>query len=317
VEPATLEDDLRRRDFALNAMALSLRPDGFGELVDPTGGWEDLAAGRLRVLHAGSFRDDPTRVLRGVRFEARFGFEMEPRTAALAREAVAAGAMGTLTPERLRDAPFLLCGESAWGEAAQRLEALGFWNWLSPGLSLEYARLRRAAEALAWWRAAGLEALAEPLVAVAAVLAPGGEPAVAAAAARLRLSPAEEHSVRAGLSRAAPQSCTGPPSPSQFRRWLEGVPPEALASLLSTAAPGADRERWEQYLRDWRRVRLAITGDDLLAEGWEAGPELGAALRATLDARLDGCIMGRESELEFARAWRARRAAGTERADGT
>jgi len=83
VEPATLAEDLRRRDFTINAMAIPLR--GEPQLIDPHGGQADLVAKQLRVLHPRSFGDDPTRAIRAARYAARFGFELEPETAELLR----------------------------------------------------------------------------------------------------------------------------------------------------------------------------------------------------------------------------------------
>ena len=102
VSAGTLEDDLFRRDFTINAMAIALNPARFGTLLDPFGGVGDLARGELRVLHERSFLDDPSRILRGVRFAQRFGFAWEPKTRRLLREAVAAGALGWLNAGRLQ-----------------------------------------------------------------------------------------------------------------------------------------------------------------------------------------------------------------------
>src|SRR5919106_1383939 len=95
---ATLREDLERRDFTVNAIALHLTD---GELTWLLGAEEDLRAGRLRVLHEGSFRDDPTRLLRLARYSARLGFEPEERTDRLAAEAIAGGALATVTGSRL------------------------------------------------------------------------------------------------------------------------------------------------------------------------------------------------------------------------
>lgn len=102
VVPGTLEDDLFRRDFTINAMAVTVAPARFGRLIDPFGGARDLRANILRVLHDRSFFDDPSRILRGVRFAHRFGFHWERRTQRLLRDAVAAGALGWLNAGRLR-----------------------------------------------------------------------------------------------------------------------------------------------------------------------------------------------------------------------
>ena len=102
VAPGTLEDDLFRRDFTLNAMAVALGPARFGALVDPFQGARDLRRKRLRILHARSFLDDPSRLLRGVRFAQRFGLRWEPGTRRAARDAAFAGALGWLNAGRLR-----------------------------------------------------------------------------------------------------------------------------------------------------------------------------------------------------------------------
>ncbi len=102
VSRGTLREDLCRRDFTINAMAVSLHPDTFGQLVDPFGGARDLQARTLRILHPKSFEDDPSRILRGVRFAHRLGLRWEPRTASALRAAMAAGALGWLNAGRLR-----------------------------------------------------------------------------------------------------------------------------------------------------------------------------------------------------------------------
>src|SRR4051794_37069429 len=147
VQPASLDEDLARRDFTVNAMAASLDPAQLGELRDPHGGRADLEAGVIRVLHPGSFIDDPTRVLRAVRYEARLGFRMDPETERLAREAIAAGAPSTVSGPRLRDELLDLLGEAAAARATTaptgpgppaaavgRMRELGLDRALSPVL---------------------------------------------------------------------------------------------------------------------------------------------------------------------------------------
>ena len=102
VSAGMLKDDLRRRDFTINAMAVAVDPRRFGTLVDPCGGCEDLRTKTLRVLHRRSFLDDPSRILRGVRFARRFGLQWERATQRACREAMAAGALGWLNAGRLR-----------------------------------------------------------------------------------------------------------------------------------------------------------------------------------------------------------------------
>ncbi len=102
VTPGTIRDDLARRDFTINAMAVAIVPERVGVLVDPFGGEQDLRARRLRVLHPGSFLDDPSRILRGIRFAQRFRLRWERETARLMRAAIAAGAFGWLNAGRIK-----------------------------------------------------------------------------------------------------------------------------------------------------------------------------------------------------------------------
>ncbi len=111
VSPGTIEDDLFRRDFTINAIAVAIAPARFGALVDPFHGAQDVRRGWLRVLHDRSFRDDPSRILRGVRFAQRFGFRWEDRTGRLVRDAVAAGALGWLNAGRLEKELALMLDE--------------------------------------------------------------------------------------------------------------------------------------------------------------------------------------------------------------
>jgi len=140
VEPAEeIETDLGRRDFTINAMAVPLR--GEPSLIDPHGGGADLDAGLLRVLHAGSFADDPTRALRAARYAARFGFRLEPGTEQLLRSAD----LETVSADRRRTDLLRLAAEP---EAARGFELLGEWGLVEPrpeGVALA----RRVGELLA------------------------------------------------------------------------------------------------------------------------------------------------------------------------
>lgn len=101
VKPGSLEDDLKRRDFTINAMAASINGKNFGKLFDPFNGRRDLKDGIIRVMHDGSFIDDPTRILRAMRFASRFGFRIESRTRGLMKRALDTGALDTVSSGRI------------------------------------------------------------------------------------------------------------------------------------------------------------------------------------------------------------------------
>ena len=124
VAKGTLRDDLFRRDFTINAMAVALNRRRLGTLLDPFHGARDLRRRQLRILHSRSFLDDPSRLLRGVRFLVRFGLRWEPRTERAAREAVKAGAIGWLNTGRLRKELDRIAGEANPRECLERFAEL-------------------------------------------------------------------------------------------------------------------------------------------------------------------------------------------------
>ena len=294
VEPAGLAEDLRRRDFTVNALAVVLNGPEPGALTGFPGALEDLAAGRLRVLHAESFRDDPTRLLRLARYAARLGFGVEPQTRAWAYAARDGGALSTVSPERIAAELRLLAAEPDPVTAFATLRELGLDAALASGYGIsDPPRLRRALDLLPDGR---------PDLLVLGLAAEG------AAADAVRLGPEED--VVAAVARAADElapALAAAGGPAQIAAAAAGAPVEAVAAAGATELPGVAHAA-RQWLEDLRGVTLEIGGDDLLAAGVPAGPAVGAGLRAALAARLDGRVSGREAELaEAVRVARAHR----------
>ncbi len=125
---ASLKDDLARRDFSINAMAVSINDEDFGDLIDPFKGESDLLHGSIKVLHGKSFIDDPTRIFRAVRFESRPGFIIEERTLLLAKEAIKDGMIGRLSKYRVKKELALISKEENREKAIKRLAELGAGN---------------------------------------------------------------------------------------------------------------------------------------------------------------------------------------------
>jgi len=285
VRPAAIEEDLRRRDVTVNALALDLRS---GELRAVEHAREDLAAGRLRVLHDASLRDDPTRLWRIARYAARLGFELEAHTAELAREAVDGGALATVSGTRIGNELRLALREPDPVAALEAARALRLADWLRPDRE-------RTTSALALLPpgegrpdlvvlAASLDRAAEPARAFAGLGFSAAETAILAAAH-------DAPRLAAALAQAQ--------RPSQLARLLRGRPPETVALAGAHGAPEQAR-RWFDELR---HVTLQIGGDDLLAAGVPAGPAVGERLARALDRRLDGMLdPGRDAELAAALA---------------
>jgi len=136
VKPGTLKDDLFRRDFTVNAMAISINHSDFGNLVDYFSGKADLALGKIRVLHDLSFIDDPTRILRGIRFEQRYDFKTEPRTLKLLKEAVKQKMLEKVNPQRTRDELILMFKEKDPVKEIKRLNKLVGFDFISSKISV-------------------------------------------------------------------------------------------------------------------------------------------------------------------------------------
>jgi tRNA nucleotidyltransferase (CCA-adding enzyme) len=293
VEPAALAEDLERRDFSVNAMAIGLTGDELGHLHDPCGGLADLEGGVIRILHVGSFRDDATRLLRAVRYEVRLGFDMDADTERAARAAVTEGAMATVSGARIRDELMDLLREVEAVTAVERMRDLGIARGLHPALDPDPELVASAAlGAVAIGAERGLAALA--------ALVAGAPDRLESWLADLHLD-ARERDTATRAARIAPHIArelrTREHAPSDLRSLLGGEPLEVLALALAMRAPAEPVMLWVSELR---RVRLEISGADLLAAGVPEGPALGRALDETLARKLDGLVAGHEEELETA-----------------
>jgi tRNA nucleotidyltransferase (CCA-adding enzyme) len=261
VRPASIGDDLARRDFTVNAMAFPLSGDEL-ELIDPHGGLDDLRAGLLRVLHDGSFVDDPTRVLRAARYAARFGFELDPGTAALLRDAD----LSTVSEDRIDNELRRIASEEDPAKALALIVDWGVMPNLDPQAPERVAEVARLASAQPW-----SEWVDRELAVMLAIVRP--------------------------LPQIRELAAATPERPSETVRLAATWDP---AQLLVARALGA--EWLDRYASDWRNVQLEITGDDLLERGIPEGPAIGRGLEAALSGKLDGEISGRAEELRIALA---------------
>ena len=306
VRPGTLEQDLARRDFSVNAMAIPLNDAarrGRGALVDPLGGRRDLGLGLLRVLHARSFFDDPTRALRGARLAARLGFRLEPASRRALREASAGGAFGGVSGERIRaELAKLFADARRGGEPAHAL-ALLERSGVLVALGREFA-LRAALRAPLRWLGARLAqtAAADALLAgLCAWLGPLPAAPRRRALERLALRgrPAERVIAFPGLMRRCARGLSRARSRGAEDALLRDVPLEELLALAAFE-PAASRRRVLRHLAEDRERRAPLDGRDLAALGL-SGPALGRALAALRYAFLDGECRDRAEALAWLR----------------
>jgi len=303
VEHASIRQDLFRRDFTVNAIAVSLKGDDFGRLVDFFGGLEDLERGLLRVLHNLSFIDDPTRIFRAIRYENRHGFRMDPHTMALARACVEMGLVGELSSARLRDELEALLSEQSVVDSVFRLGELGLAQAIHPHLTAdeETAVLIDAADRLREAYAPGEPAWRLRLGILARRLPPD-ELYDWFWKLRLRRRDADVIADAVTVAPRLPEVLARVERPSEARRLLAPHDPLGLLLALALAPKAAGAEWLRRYLDELRNVRLEISGADLDALGLHESPKVGEVLGELLRRRLDGELApGREVELAAAR----------------
>jgi len=252
----------------------------------------DLESGAIRVLHGDSFRDDPTRLLRAVRYEARLGFAIEPDTERLARGAAAAGALRAVSGPRVRDELLDLLAEPEAAAAVARLAELGLDRSMDPALAADADLVASAALGAA-------ETGADRVLAELAALIAAAPAALRGFVERLGLARDGRDRVQRAAAIAPELARTLAPAlrPSEVSALLARVPREALALAL---AHGAAAEPILHYVSELQRVRLEITGDDLVSAGVPASAAVGRALERTLALKLDGEVAGRDEELRAA-----------------
>jgi tRNA nucleotidyltransferase (CCA-adding enzyme) len=291
---APLREDLRRRDFTVNAIALRLVD---GRLVALGGALADLEAGMLRVLHERSFLDDPTRLLRLARYGARLEFEPDPETEALAAAAVAGGAVDTVTGPRLGAELRLLLGEPQ-PAALLALERHGLGRAvLGPGFAAGAELVTAAIELCPPDARTDLAALTATLV--------GWENRAQLSARLDRLEfPASERAIVAPAATGAHFLCdalddSGPPTDVDLWRMLRDKRPEAVAVAGALGRGGPAEEAARRWLDNVRHRRLAIDGHDLVSAGL-SGPPVGDALEAATSAMLEGRARTRDEQLAAA-----------------
>ena len=299
VERAGLREDLFRRDFTINAMAVSLKAADFGRLADPFDGRGDLEARVLRVLHNLSFIDDPTRIFRAIRYEARYDLRLEEHSARLARGCIEMGLVGDLSSARLRDELQALLDDPGAAGAIVRLGELGADRAIHP-------RLRADEEAAALFkRALGLrDELAVEVPGWRIGLAVLGRDLTSDEAygwlARLKVR-------RRDVERIAGAIAVAPRIAERLRE--EALDPAEIVALADAFAPDApllalaldDRPELRDYFTRLRDVTLEIGGADLAALGLEESPRVGEVLAEVRRRKLNGEVDGRESELAVAR----------------
>lgn len=292
VKEGAILTDLARRDFTINAMAISLNPEDFGVLLDPHDGRADLNSKLIRILHPGSFADDPTRILRALRYEQRLSFRLEEETEKLLRRS--ANNLTTVTAERWWHELELILEEESPEKIIRRAQQTGILAGLcpelrtNPDLDAAFSQVRQTPDQSLSRRAIYLTILSYPLDPdeaerfIARFKMPGW-------ASRTVRKTAQLKTRIGGIS--APEM-----RPGEIHRKLTRYPQEVLEGIALSTSSSVIRDRIELHLQKWLRIRPSLTGDDLINMGIMPGQRLGQILRALKEARIDHEVTSREEE---------------------
>jgi len=301
VESSSIKMDLHRRDFTINTLALRLDGDHYGKIYDYWGGLADLEKGHIRVLHALSFVDDATRLLRAVRFEQRFEFRIEQRTLALMEESLPL--LNKLTGARLRHEVNLILAEPKATSMLARLDDLGILKAIHPALPWndnindELSELNTHQIDPAWELPKYSDHLdIRQTLSTLLWLGQLQEITIRSISSRLRfksdlkkllLATKKLHQVETTLISA---------SPSEIVHTLEKIPRIAIyAVYLATSNERLQALLWS-YIDQWAFIDPLTTGDDLRQMGLPPSPAYGHILAALRDAWLDGEVQSAEEE---------------------
>lgn len=307
VEKSSLEDDHFRRDFTINAMAVSINPGDFARLIDPFGGRKDLKDKKIRILHTLSFKDDPTRILRAIRFEQRYGFRIEPETLGYLKEAVRLGMLKKVSPHRLSDELILIFQEKYPLKQLKRMNDLVGFNFIDPRLKVSektYSLFSAIEREIIRFKKVFLSCypVESWLVYFMGLIEPLGADKAAEICAKLAFRKEESRKINrfrqirqgfiSGLKRKDIK-------PAQIIAGLSPLSYEAIILLRSKYKNRCLRKHIDDFLGVYRDIKLYVNGSDILSLGIAPGPVYQKILAKVMEAKLNGQVKTRQDEIEL------------------
>lgn len=305
VTPGILADDLKRRDFTINAMAISISGEDFGRLVDFFDGRSDLSRRKIRILHNLSFVDDPTRMIRAIRFEKRYNFNIEVKTLKLFKEAVKAGMIEKVQPQRLRDELILLLKEERPLNAMRRTQKLIGFNFLAPGVYLSRDKIKllfSIQRQVGWFKEKHFRhrQLDSWLVYFIGLLDGCNMNGAASICGKFVFRKGEEKRIldykkigRGFIARLSRKNIKS----SKVFSLLEPLSFEVIILIMAKYKNKNIQKHIGDFFEIYNSIRLCVSGHDLNKSGIKPGPIYQKVLKQILNAKLDGMIKTREEEL--------------------
>ena len=311
VELSSIKMDLYRRDFTINALAVHINPSGFGKLVDFFGSQRDLKDKTIRVLHALSFVEDPTRIMRAIRFEQRFDFKIGGQTYSLIKNALKLNLINKLSGYRLMHELKLILGEKTSLASIERMNELGVLEAIHPLLVLNSSRTQVISELEKihnWYSLLYLEPAIETWKTYFLGMCMGISKAkMEQIYDRFNFSPSERREfihLRDTVFWAAGHimNIKQELKPSEIYRTLHPVPLEGVLFIMARTKREMIKKYISHYLTTLRLQKIEVTGDDIKDLGLEPGPRYSKLLNQVKLAFLDGEIKGKDEQIEFLRS---------------
>jgi tRNA nucleotidyltransferase (CCA-adding enzyme) len=310
VEFSTLKNDLYRRDFTVNAMAVSINEEDHGRLIDFFDGVGDIEKKRIRALHDNSFIDDPTRILRAIRFEQRLGFAIETHTVNLIHKSIDKEIYKRIEEPRLRDEIILILKEKEPFKIVKRLEDLRALKIIHPPLKI-HKRLHEVFsaidEACAWYqdnspRRRAIEKWLMYLMALFEDVSYDGTLYFCnkfefKRGERLRIISFKKNNRKTLKTLNSKFKIL----PGKIYHLLEPLSHEVTLLLMALTRSDIGRGRIMEFFHKYNGMRTAVRGDDIKALGVKAGPHFNKIMEKILYKKLNGTLKTKEEELEYAR----------------
>ncbi len=312
VEKASLREDMYRRDFTINTLAIALNPGSFGDLIDYFGGQKDLEKGLIRILYNLSFVEDPTRIIRAIRFEQRYKFTIEDDTLRFAKDAIERRLLGKLSYKRIIQELMLILSEIDPLPALDRIMEIGVWEYMIPEIDLNLVSrtmIKRTPIIITWWEERYLGKNIRGWLVYLMLLMLGLDEDTATHIIKryhldnyTRKAVAESWQIGNIVEHLRENREI---QPGEIDRWLEGWSNEGLVILLLSIK---DEKLWEKlvdYLDLKEQIKVEINGFDLKEMGLKQGPEFRFIFDELYRYKLNGVIRTREEELQMVKKWDA------------
>ena len=310
VETGSLKNDLSRRDFTINTLAISLNKKGVWSLVDFFGGQRDLKERVIRVLHNLSFIEDPTRVFRAIRFEQRFNLSISKQTMALLESAVKKNLFNRLSGSRLYLELVLMLKEREPIKIIRRMHGLSLLKFIHPGIVYSETMKElflNIGDVISWYHLLFLGGEAEGwFIYLMSLLDDLNDEDVLDVCRRLSIPGRYRNKlidgrsqIRMAFKRISSLSEVNGYKPSQIYDILNPLSIEGMLFMMAKVTQEKIKKAISLYLTKLRSVKIEVKGDDLIEMGMSRGSEIGLMLKEIKNARLDGLLKDKNDEIEF------------------